>query len=223
MQEQIGAIDAKGPDDVVAGYLGIWRRVVEGTDFRAGCAVTGAVTGGHEPSILERAKEAFDATSDALAALFRKAGLGPDEAARRATLLMYAAEGAVILARAQRSIEPLVFTAEQLSTRPGKWAPPALRIALRWGPIPRRRRGYRAGVRGLATATSARQQKPARSRATQIVATNLTARMRLIISDYWCYAAVSGRCLAETARRSEREPRGPPRRGHAYVQRPGRQ
>ena len=43
-----------------------------------------------------------------------------DEAARRATLLMYAAEGAVILARAQRSIEPLVFTAEQLSTRPGE-------------------------------------------------------------------------------------------------------
>jgi hypothetical protein len=49
-----------------------------------------------------------------------KAGLGPDEAVRRPTLLMYAAEGAVILARAQRSIEPLVFTAEQLSTRPGK-------------------------------------------------------------------------------------------------------
>jgi hypothetical protein len=36
-------------------------------------------------------------------------------------LLMYAAEGAVILARAQRSIEPLEFTAEQLSTRrPGE-------------------------------------------------------------------------------------------------------
>ena len=94
--------------------------MVEGTDFRAGCAVTGAVTGGYEPSVLERAKGAFDATSDALTALFRKAGLGPDEAARRATLLMYAAEGAVILARAQRSIEPLAFTAEQLSTRPGE-------------------------------------------------------------------------------------------------------
>ena len=50
MQEQIGAIDAKIPDDVVAGYLGIWRRVVEGTDFRAGCAVTGAVTGDTSPA-----------------------------------------------------------------------------------------------------------------------------------------------------------------------------
>ena len=32
----------------------------------------------------------------------------------RATLLMYAAEGAVILARARRSVEPLTFIAEQL-------------------------------------------------------------------------------------------------------------
>jgi hypothetical protein len=70
------------------------------------------------PSLTMRVKEAFDATGDALAALFRQTGLGPDEAARRARLLVYAAEGAVILARAQQSIEPLVFTAEQLSTRP---------------------------------------------------------------------------------------------------------
>lgn len=117
MQEKIEAIDAKTPDDVVAGYLGIWRRVLEGTDFRAGCAATGAVTGGHEPGILDRAAAAFQATSDALAALFQRVGLGPAEAARRATLLMYAAEGAVILGRARRSVEPLAFTAEQLSTR----------------------------------------------------------------------------------------------------------
>jgi TetR/AcrR family transcriptional regulator, lmrAB and yxaGH operons repressor len=33
---------------------------------------------------------------------------------------MYAAEGAVILARARRSVEPLAFAAEQLSTRPAE-------------------------------------------------------------------------------------------------------
>jgi len=117
MQEKIGAIEARSPEDVVAGYMDIWRRVLEGTEFRAGCAATGAVTGGHEPAILERAGAAFDATSGALAALFEQVGLGPDEAAERARLLMYAAEGAVILARARRSIEPLTFTAEQLGAR----------------------------------------------------------------------------------------------------------
>jgi hypothetical protein len=83
--------------------------------FQAGCPTTGAVTGGHEPGILDRANAAFNATSDALAARFRQVGLAPDDATRRATLLMYAAEGAVILARARRSVEPLTFIAEQLS------------------------------------------------------------------------------------------------------------
>jgi len=115
MQGQIDAIRAETPDDVVTGYVDIWRRVVEGTNFQAGCATTGAVTGGHEPGILDRANAAFNATSDALAARFRQVGLAPDDATRRATLLMYAAEGAVILARARRSVEPLTFIAEQLS------------------------------------------------------------------------------------------------------------
>ena len=42
---------------------------------------------------------------------------------QRATLLMYAAEGAVILARARRSVEPLTFIAEQLRRSRGE-APP---------------------------------------------------------------------------------------------------
>jgi TetR/AcrR family transcriptional regulator, lmrAB and yxaGH operons repressor len=115
MQDQIHAIRAETPDDVVTGYVDIWRRVVEGTNFRAGCATTGAVTGGHEPGILNRVEAAFNATNDALAERFRQAGSTPDDATRRATLLMYAAEGAVILARARRSVEPLTFIAEQLS------------------------------------------------------------------------------------------------------------
>lgn len=119
MGERIAAIDPKDPDDVVAGYMNIWRLVLEGTDFRAGCAVTGAVTGGHEPGVLGRARAAFDATGKALAALFERTGLAPDEAVRRATLLIYAAEGAVILARARRSVESLDFTVEQLSTGRG--------------------------------------------------------------------------------------------------------
>jgi AcrR family transcriptional regulator len=128
MRDQIDAIHAETPDDVVTGYVDIWRRVVEGTHFQAGCAATGAVTGGQEPGVLDRAEAAFDATSGALAARFGEVGLTPDDATRRATLLMYAAEGAVILARARRSVEPLTFIAEQLSgsrgeTDPGGMAP----------------------------------------------------------------------------------------------------
>jgi TetR/AcrR family transcriptional regulator, lmrAB and yxaGH operons repressor len=139
MQDQIGAIRAETPDDVVTGYVDIWRRVVEGTNFRAGCATTGAVTGGHEPGILDRAEAAFNATNDALAERFRQAGLTPDDATRRATLLTYAAEGAVILARARRSVEPLTFIAEQLSGSRSE-APPGTRADAHPGEQARRPR-----------------------------------------------------------------------------------
>jgi AcrR family transcriptional regulator len=36
MQDQIDAIRAETPDDVVTGYVDIWRRIVEGTHFQAG-------------------------------------------------------------------------------------------------------------------------------------------------------------------------------------------
>ena len=123
MRDQIDAIQAETPRDVVTGYIDIWRRVVEGTDFRVGCAATGAVTGGHEPGVLDRAEAAFNATSGALAALFRQTGLSPAEADQRATVLVCAAEGAVILARARRTIEPLTLIAEQLGGSRGEAQP----------------------------------------------------------------------------------------------------
>src|SRR5208282_610219 len=39
MSEQIAAIDAQTPAEVIRGYVDIWRRVLETTDYRAGCAV----------------------------------------------------------------------------------------------------------------------------------------------------------------------------------------
>jgi TetR/AcrR family transcriptional regulator, lmrAB and yxaGH operons repressor len=115
MRDQIEAIRADRPDDVVAGYVDIWRRVLEATDFHAGCAAVGVVTGGHDPDILDRAAGAFSAASEALAARFRQVGLTATEATRRATFLICAAEGAVILARARRTTDPLMLIAERLS------------------------------------------------------------------------------------------------------------
>jgi AcrR family transcriptional regulator len=115
MQGQIEAIEAKNPDEVTTGYIDIWRRVLKATNFHGGCAAVGAVTGGHDPAILDRAATAFTTANDALAARFMQAGLTATEAMQRATLLICAAEGAVILARAQRTIEPLTLIAQRLS------------------------------------------------------------------------------------------------------------
>jgi TetR/AcrR family transcriptional regulator, lmrAB and yxaGH operons repressor len=115
MRDQILAIRAGTPAEVIAGYLGIWQRVLEATNFQAGCAAVGVVTGGHDPEVLNRAAAAFSDAGDALAARFRAAGLTADEATQTATLLICAAEGAVILGRARRSVEPLALVARILT------------------------------------------------------------------------------------------------------------
>jgi TetR/AcrR family transcriptional repressor of lmrAB and yxaGH operons len=115
MHDQIVAIAPDHPDDVVTGYLEIWRRVLEATGFRAGCAVAGVVTGGHDAGMLDRGAAAYAAATDALASLFQHVGVPAAEAQQRSTLLVCAAEGAVLLARAQRNTEPLTRIAEQLT------------------------------------------------------------------------------------------------------------
>jgi TetR/AcrR family transcriptional regulator, lmrAB and yxaGH operons repressor len=116
MNRQIAKFDAATPAEVVTGYLTIWRRILEATDFHAGCAVTGVITGAQDPDLLDRAAAAYTAASDALAARLRAVGVPKAEAARQANLLVIAAEGSVLIARARRSIQPLRLVADQFGS-----------------------------------------------------------------------------------------------------------
>src|SRR6201995_4160561 len=102
MSEWIAAIPAHSPAAVVTGYLGIWERILLATGCQAGCSIAGVITGTHDADLLDRSAAAYAASSDALAERFRAAGLPAAEAAEQAALLVIAAEGAVIIARAQR-------------------------------------------------------------------------------------------------------------------------
>jgi TetR/AcrR family transcriptional regulator, lmrAB and yxaGH operons repressor len=115
MDEQIGAIPARTPAEVAA-HLDIWRRILEATNFHAGCAVTGVITGAQDTGLLDRAAAAYTAASDALAIKFHKVGVPEAQATRRAALLVIAAEGAVLIARARRSTEPLLLVVEQFKS-----------------------------------------------------------------------------------------------------------
>src|SRR5271170_1925396 len=83
MSEQIAAITPKRPADVTRGYLDIWRRILEATDFKAGCAVAGVVIGGNDPNMLTRAAAAYAASTDSLAELFSQVGVKPADAQQR--------------------------------------------------------------------------------------------------------------------------------------------
>lgn len=118
-REQMGgwidAVPADTPADVVTGYLNIWRRILEASDCQAGCSIAGVITGTREPDLLDRSAAAYRAATDALAARFRVAGLPAADAAEQAALLVSAAEGAVLISRAQRSTEPLDRVARQFN------------------------------------------------------------------------------------------------------------
>jgi len=115
MVEQIGDIHVETPAEVIDGYVDIWRKVLEATEFQIGCAVAGLVTGAQDDDLLERGRIAFAAAANALAIQFRKVGISETDASSQATMLVASVEGAVLLSRAQRDGAPLDLVARELT------------------------------------------------------------------------------------------------------------
>lgn len=111
------ALRDEHPAAAIDHFVGLWRRVLEESDFAAGCPiVAAALEGDRSPGAREAAAETFSEWRSLLADAFVEAGLPPTEAGSMATLFIAAIEGAIVLARAQRSIEPLTEVAGELQT-----------------------------------------------------------------------------------------------------------
>lgn len=100
-----------GPVDGLRGFLTLWREIITGTDFEAGCPVV-AVSIEADGTALAAAAEAFDTWESMLADSLRDHGAEAPE--QLATLIVAAVEGAVVLCRAKRSAVPLDRVAAQL-------------------------------------------------------------------------------------------------------------
>jgi AcrR family transcriptional regulator len=102
---------AEGHDavGVVGAFVDGWRRHLIETDFRAGCAIAGVVTESHTdaPGLARAGAAAFASWRTALAASFRKSGIPTAHARRLATLTVAAVEGAILIARADRTTRAL--------------------------------------------------------------------------------------------------------------------
>lgn len=92
------------PVAAVRAFLGWWRRVLVDSGFRAGCPIVAVIS---ESRLADAADGAFRRWQDALAAGLVSAGATPERAARVATLVVTSVEGATLLCRARRSLEPL--------------------------------------------------------------------------------------------------------------------
>lgn len=111
---QLEASPATTPGEVADAFLQLWRGVLLRSDFTAGCAVAAVTVAAETPDLVARAAAIFRDWRARVAKLLERLGTPAPHAAELATLLIAACEGAVLLARAERSIEPFERTAEAL-------------------------------------------------------------------------------------------------------------
>lgn len=101
-------------DQVVRGFIDVWRMVLDTTGYQAGCAVVGVAVSGENEHQIEMARAIFDKWQDRLVELLTVAGMAPEAARDFAELMIAASEGAVILARTRHNREPLDTVERQL-------------------------------------------------------------------------------------------------------------
>jgi AcrR family transcriptional regulator len=100
---------------VVAKTFDRWRRILEMSDYLAGCPVVATVTdAAGNDGLRSAAAETFAAWRTALGAALRRGGLTKTRADQVAVLVISAMEGAIVLARAQRDIAPLTTVAREM-------------------------------------------------------------------------------------------------------------
>ncbi len=104
-------------ESVAAAFLDFWKAVLEGSRFESGCPVLAVAVSAPDGQLFDKAGSVFASSMDHLAALFEERGVPRADAADFATVLVASAEGAVVLARLQRSLRPLELVAGTLLAR----------------------------------------------------------------------------------------------------------
>ena len=116
----LDAVDSwagQGPEQVTRSFLALWKSVLERSNFQAGCAVLAVTIATESPQLLQRASTVFSSWRQRIAALLETGGVDTKSAAAFAATLVAASEGAVVLSRAEQSMEPFELVAAYLVER----------------------------------------------------------------------------------------------------------
>lgn len=108
---------AKGITPGLRAFLALWRNALVANDFRVGCpvlAVSVEEPQGEETLVLAAAADAFSNWEALLADALLAGSRSRREAESLATLIIASVEGAIVMARAKRSIEPFDRVAKEL-------------------------------------------------------------------------------------------------------------
>ena len=95
-------------------FLDLWRKLLVHTQFRAGCSVLAVTIAADTDDLRQKAASIFEAWQQKLADLFVVAGMDAEASSDFALELISASEGAVVMARAQKSLAPFEAVAKRL-------------------------------------------------------------------------------------------------------------
>jgi TetR/AcrR family transcriptional repressor of lmrAB and yxaGH operons len=124
----LDSLAGRPADEVAAAFAALWRLVLEKSNFSAGCAVVAVTVAATTPELTAHAADVFRRWRHRLAELLTQGSVPASRAPALAATLIAAHEGAVILARAERSFEPFdEVAAEQVA---------AVRAAMKGGGNP---------------------------------------------------------------------------------------
>jgi TetR/AcrR family transcriptional repressor of lmrAB and yxaGH operons len=112
--DAINGMAGSSAKDVTSGFLRMWRSVLTYSKLTAGCSVLAVTVATDSPELLDHAAAVFRSWRARLAELLEQGGLPSDTARRFAAVLIAASEGAVVVSRAEQSLEPFDLVAEQL-------------------------------------------------------------------------------------------------------------
>jgi AcrR family transcriptional regulator len=108
----LDGLQGRPATEVAVAFVALWRQVLALSDFGAGCAVVAVTVAADTPLLLDRAANVFRTWRSRLAELLAAGGVSGADAPALAATLIAACEGAVILARAEKSFEPFDLVAE---------------------------------------------------------------------------------------------------------------
>jgi len=94
------------PTEVIARFGAMWRTVLVGSDLRGGCVVAAVTVGADSGELLSLTGAVFGEWLDALAAALHRAGAPESRCPSLAAVVLAGLEGAMVLTRASRSLEP---------------------------------------------------------------------------------------------------------------------
>ena len=111
-----GACAANTPVGVLECFIDLWRQVVVASNGAAGCVVAGVAVDimPEATELMAAVRAAFNSWVDLLASQLRAAGFPAARSRTLAVAALAAMEGALILCRAEGSVEPLETVAGQL-------------------------------------------------------------------------------------------------------------